>query len=273
MARAYAFVDGAAFENGAACLLKDLGCSFEEINWSALTRKADRIFYFDSLPTKKDDEDQTEFDEKLRKKQKRFALLRRVPNMHVREGFTRIRADNTRRPLLTQKGVDIALAVEVLLHAHLGNIEVARLFLNDLDFFPLLESLTNTRVRTELFYSPEKTADELLEAADTTEKITYYSLFTSVPAKLEACLALSREGYRYPGDAVSEREGTNEFGSVTLWFSTNNKKYYIEGHFEGGQYDCSCRSKKLLISYFETVTLTKIVWAPTESAVAMEQTR
>ena len=269
MARTYAFIDGAAFEYGVAHLLRDLGASFEDINWDALTRNADRIFYFDALPTRKNGEDSIAFEQRLEAKQTNLARLRRVPNMHVREGFTRIR-ENTKRPAISQKGVDIALAVEVLLHAHLGNIENARLFLNDLDFFPLLESLTNTRVRTELFYSREKTAKELLEVADISEEISHYSLLCCLPQRLRDSLSIEGKSHVDFDDAVPLRKGHTKFGEVTLYFSKVGGKYFVEGCVEGGPYECSCCSDKILISYFEIVGLGHIIWDSPKNDVAME---
>ena len=261
MPRSYAFIDGAAFEVGVLPIFKDLDTELEDINWATLTRNADRIFYFDALPVKKETDSDSDFEKKIEQKKRTFGFLKRVPNMHVREGFTRVKS-NSNRPQLTQKGVDIALACEVLLHSHLENIEIARLFLNDLDFCPLLESLTSTRVRTELFYIAGKTADELLEVADISEEVTHYNVFDSLPQKNKRTFAFeSCNVTEYP-DSILKQSGMGQYGPIQLWHSVSGDKYILDGLMESETYCCKCRSAELLIAHFNKVGVGPIIWIP-----------
>ena len=95
--------------------------------------------------------------------------LNRIPSVHVREGVTKYRRGRGSQ----QKGVDVMLAVEALQQAIRGNTDEIVLVISDLDFYPLLEALAQTRVSTELFYNSEKTAPELIYSADFATPITY----------------------------------------------------------------------------------------------------
>ena len=68
--------------------------------------------------------------------------------------------------LVRQKGVDVLLAVEVYQHAVNGNMDTAEIVASDLDYYPLLDALVQTRVRTVLWYDLDKTTPELIRTAD-----------------------------------------------------------------------------------------------------------
>jgi uncharacterized LabA/DUF88 family protein len=257
--RAYAFIDGASFERNAGPILAQYESPIEELNWQALTRNAERIFYFDALPTKKNNQTDEDFQTQLSNKQQFFSRLRRVPNMHVREGITRFR-QGSGKPLLQQKGVDIALAVEVLRHAHSGNMDVARIFANDADFYPLLDALTSTKVRSELYFSANAVSTELVEAADMAEELNHYTLHTSLP---EA----QRQKYTISGHAedishYSRRLlGEANFGPVyVLERPTEPKLYVLEGPYQDSNlYSHMSASLELLIGHYEAIIKSKIV--------------
>jgi uncharacterized LabA/DUF88 family protein len=256
--RAYAFIDGAAFELSVGKILAEFGCTEEDINWQALTRNAARIYYFDALPTKKEKEQADDFDQKLKEKKIKFAKLRRVENMHVREGLTRPRdgAPNG----LSQKGVDIALATEVMIHTFRENMDCARIFANDLDFFPLLDAMTSTKVRTELFYTPGKTPTEFVEAADKAEEIGYYLVYSSLPEK-------TRQEYQISllDEAIDQydfiKTGNNKFGRIEIHRGGMPLQYSLNGKINLlDRYCYLSKSLELLVDHFEIISKSKVVW-------------
>lgn len=263
---AYAFIDGASFEPALRSMASKLNCTFDEIMWSALTRNAERIFYFDALPVKKDSESVIDFERKLEDKKLMFAKLRRVPNLHVREGITRFRK-NSNGPGLTQKGVDVALAVEVLSHAHRGTIHTARLFVSDLDFYPLLDALTSTRVRSELWYLPKKTAPELLEAADVSTELNYYHFIASLPAAQMAGYGPS--GVDEDTDDY-ERVGTGSLNGmeVVLSKSPREDKFVLRGPYDGrssASYATHMsRCSEVLVEHLEACARATVTWKDLE---------
>ena len=256
---AYAFIDGAAFD----AALEELGpifdATYRDIYWPMLTRNARRIFYFDALPSLKDGEKQEEFELKLKAKQEKFSFLKKVPGFHVREGFTRPRG-NSRGPVLQQKGVDVALAVEVLRHTHRDNMGTARLFLSDLDFFPLLEAITDTRVISELFYRPGKTAPELIEVADLSQKFDHFFLLNGLSQSFRDIFYVQPMPPDYLDGASEIAAGRERFGSVKMFYSVQTGHFGIVANFNGNPHQWSGRSVELLVYHYESLSRTTIKW-------------
>jgi uncharacterized LabA/DUF88 family protein len=272
--RAYAFIDGKAFEETIGEILTDFMTSIDEINWQALTRNASRIFYFDALPVewqvkskdteKPEDKEKTQnkenFVKKLNAQLEKFSRLRRVPNLHVREGVTQSRKNSGAAPL-QQKGVDIALVVEVLTHAHLGNMDVARIFASDRDFFPLLDALTNSKVKSELYYDPYKTKRQLIESADVAIELNHYSVFSALPQDKQSFYGITGhtediENY------IPIETGINNFGAVEILKAASYDNFVMRGKVDSSNtLNHMSRSKPLLISHFEACSKHPVKWA------------
>jgi uncharacterized LabA/DUF88 family protein len=258
MDRAYAFIDGHAFELTIGKILADFGCNEDDINWQALTRNAARIYYFDALPTRKAKESLVDSMNKLTAKKAKFSKLRRVDNMHVREGLTRPREGAPNG--LSQKGVDIALATEVMIHAFRDNMDCARIFANDLDFFPLLDAMTSTKVRTEVFYNAQNTPAEIIEAADKAEEINHYFVYPSLPDKVRQEFQISGRNESID-DYDFIKAGANEHGKVVLLQGGNFNQFALTGKISVTDgYECLSKSKQLLIDHFQICSKSKVVW-------------
>ncbi|NOJ43029.1 NYN domain-containing protein [Bradyrhizobium australiense] len=170
----YLFIDGGFIENmipkAAAFLGMELNSS---LDYRAIAGGFQRTFYYDALPSRKDNDTDESFNTKLVAKLKLFDRVNRTPFMHTREGITRSRS--TRR-MLEQKGVDILLAIDVYKHASLRNMAEAHIMTTDLDFFPLFEALRDTPVSVHLHcYAPE-TSEELMSLADVVIPITPFTI-------------------------------------------------------------------------------------------------
>jgi uncharacterized LabA/DUF88 family protein len=261
LTRAYAFIDGAAFEASTREFLDHYEASIHDIDWSAMTKNADRIFYFDALPSKRDDEMQDNFDARLKEKQDYFSWLRRIPNMHVREGFTRLK-QLSKKPVLTQKGVDIALAVEVLAHAHSGKMDEAVIFANDLDFFPLLDAMTNTRVKTSLYFHKMKTAHELLEISDNSFEINFYSIHSWLPMRIRENYLLESMQFRLDKEVlVCVVDGSGKHSDVSISFEKGARHFHAFGEMkDGSEYLVTSNSLELLKAHFEFCAAEPIKW-------------
>ena len=233
------------------------GASYRDINWHALTRGAQRIFYFDALPRQKSDETEEAFEKKLNEKQEKFSFLKRVPGLHVREGLTRLR-ENSRRP--QQKGVDVALAVEVLKHAHRENMGAARLFLNDLDFLPLLEALTDTKVLSELVYFPRKTSTDLIEAADRSEVFDVQLLWNSLNHPLKKKFSLESWQSDKTESASPVATGNNKYGPVEIFFINEAKQYGVGGLIGSETYLVASNCLELVVCHFDACAQCTTEW-------------
>jgi uncharacterized LabA/DUF88 family protein len=261
MSRAYLFIDGAAFAESVDSPLAHFGATIRDINWASLSKNAERIFYFDALPVQKPAENVDKFNERLTAKKSLFAYLRRIPNMHVREGFTRVRPTG-KNPPLRQKGVDIALAVEVLTHAHSGNFDEARIIANDLDFYPLLDALTNTRVKTLLYFNRRKTANELLEAADVAEEIGFYAVWSWLPSSIRDKETIEGRNAEIEASGLElVSTGVSNFGECLIHRIKGSGKFLLVGSMgDRGIYECVSTNLELLRSHFEATASFPVEW-------------
>ncbi len=139
----------------------DYGQFFNNLN-------ADRVYYYDAWPQKKQNELDAEFKLRENEKETFFRFLNRTANVRVRSGTTRW----GRRQGQHQKGVDVLLAVDVLSHVLSGATDHVTLVVSDLDFYPIFDALHQTRVKSLLVYSMGNTSDELIGAADTAMSLT-----------------------------------------------------------------------------------------------------
>lgn len=163
----YVYVDGSSFEDflqyssARLNLSSPLKFSYERY-FQLLSGEISRIFYYDAYPHKTDSENSAQFEERTNKKENLFKELSRIDGVHVRTGTARHR----KRKGVEQKGVDIQLALDAFQHAVHNNTEEAIIITNDLDFYPLLEALTQTKTTSTLIYVVGKTSENLIEAAD-----------------------------------------------------------------------------------------------------------
>jgi uncharacterized LabA/DUF88 family protein len=161
--RRYCFIDGSSLIYTLSDNHTELyGDAQLKIDWRSVLSGYDRVFFFDALPSKKKNESVEKHESRLAEKIDFHNSLSQIPGVHVREGVVKYR----RKGGGQQKGVDVMLAVEALQQAMRGNVDEIVLIVSDLDFYPLLEALAQTRASTEIMYDPEKTATELIYSAD-----------------------------------------------------------------------------------------------------------
>lgn len=82
--------------------------------------------------------------------------------MHVYEGDARTR----KRRGLEQKKVDVMLTVDMLSHTFRRNMHEATLMTGDADFKPVVDALVHEGMFITVWFPPEETSKELLDAAD-----------------------------------------------------------------------------------------------------------
>lgn len=178
--RKYLFIDGNYLQRTIEIFSKRIQENFTTvpIDYGAMRRGFQRIIYYDSLPAKKKNQNQSDFEVAFNNKQEFLNQIRLQPKFHVRDGYTRVRprADSG----IEQKGVDTWLAIEVMQFAFKGNLDVAEIITGDLDLYPLFEALVQTNTTGVLHYHKGHTSQELIMSADiaypiTTEKIINWS--------------------------------------------------------------------------------------------------
>jgi uncharacterized LabA/DUF88 family protein len=174
--RKYLFIDGASFEEA----LKDM-CKFifpnedvlSFVDFRQVSHGFDRVFYYDSLPARKNNQTDTEHQSAVSRKQMIFDRINAAPNSHVRGAFSKYARRLKRQE---QKGVDVLFAIDVLQHTYQGNMDKAAIITGDLDFLPLFDAIVQTRVTSELIYDKRSVAAELVESADISRAIRFYDL-------------------------------------------------------------------------------------------------
>lgn len=148
----YLFVDGAYFLKIAQNVARAVDPSLDylsTINFSVISHPYDRSFYYDSYPP----ENAVDYESKRSQKEILFETINLTPNFRVNYGASK---NWNKRRGVEQKGVDVLLAIEVFQHAVSGNMDIASIVTGDVDFLPLLEAISRTRVKTEILFDPKK---------------------------------------------------------------------------------------------------------------------
>lgn len=218
--RKYLFIDGASFESTIKSMCGRYLPSdevLEFVNFNAFSG-FQRTFYYDSYP-KIDSID--EKDPKYTKKSKIFDEIKRAKNCHVHTGVLRHRE---KKKTKEQKGVDVMLAIQVMQHAYQGNMDEAHILTSDLDFFPVFDALTQTRVSTILIYDPKKTADDLVYSADRAQNITYGEIYQWLKAP-------ERDYFSY----TEISSGQSEFHKTIESISALSLEFEPLDHLEGSK--------------------------------------
>lgn len=139
-----------------------------QIAWSSFSQNYTKIFYYDALPARLDDEDDRQYEERNSEIIELHSNLRNINGFHVYEGDVRRARSRRERP--QQKKVDVMIAVDMLLHTFRRNMNLATLIASDLDFSPLLHALVREGMYVTLWYPPSATSEELRAAADARRK-------------------------------------------------------------------------------------------------------
>ncbi len=176
MPRKYLFLDAGAVAANYRELASDLSEASISLDIMSLAAyggdRFDRIFYYDAIPNKRPDESEYAYADKLAEKERELSALSQISNVHVRTGTAKFR----KKKGLEQKGVDVLIAIDMLRFAFQGHMDEAWLWSSDLDMYPALDALTETRVQTTLLYAPRTTSRELVACADRSVALTVKNL-------------------------------------------------------------------------------------------------
>lgn len=146
---------------------------FSNILWERVRFGSRRVFFYDSLPVRKGNQNQTDFELELECRVAELNKIRSTTDFHVRDGVSRLRRTQNRRE---QKGVDILLAIDAMRFAFQGTAQQLTIVTSDMDFFPVFEALQQTSCRGVLRYQADKTSDELIYCADEATPIFFQEL-------------------------------------------------------------------------------------------------
>lgn len=123
-----------------------------------------RLFYYDCIEElPRPEETDQMFNERTASQRKLLSRVNEAALCHIRLGTLK---QHQRRRGVSQKEVDVKIAVDMLTHAAGRSMDKAVLVTGDLDFRPVVESLVELGVIVQLAYDPRVTAAELQDAAD-----------------------------------------------------------------------------------------------------------
>jgi uncharacterized LabA/DUF88 family protein len=175
----YLFIDGGCLDRVLQKFSEQLfGVKKLEIDYRKLAMGFQKVFYYDCLPIKKNGEDETVYQNRLKPKIELFNHLKSIDTFHVYEGTARLR---DKKKTQEQKEIDIMIAVDMLTHSFHRNMDEATLLTGDLDFKPLIDALVMNGMDVSLWYPKGETNYELVDAADSRRAITanmVYGWFT-----------------------------------------------------------------------------------------------
>jgi uncharacterized LabA/DUF88 family protein len=164
----YLFVDGGAFRS----ILKSISREYFNdddllsiIDFEKMSSEFTKVFYYDCYLPEKDTQ---EYQTLLERQIALFNKMRRASGFHVIEGITRKKAKRNE-----QKGVDVNIAVDMLMHTYRKNMDNAYLLTGDADFIPLVKALVNEGMYVTLIYDKKSTSNELLLEVDDSIVIDY----------------------------------------------------------------------------------------------------
>jgi uncharacterized LabA/DUF88 family protein len=206
MDKTYAYIDGAFLRDRSAVAIEGMfGCKPElDFNHIRSLLGANRLFYYDCIEDgPRDGETQEGFERRTQAQNSFVESATRSNLCHVKLGTLRERQKGKR---ITQKEVDVKIAVDMLTDAHNKSIERAVLMTGDLDFRPVVERLVQLGVIVELRYDPKVTAEELIAAADIRQPITIQDWWVLLTSS-------SRAAHPLPSRSIGQSQ---RFASVVL---------------------------------------------------------
>lgn len=181
----------------------------------------DKIFYYDAVPGKEHGENQAVYEARVQPDHDRFAKIQALDRVHIALGKI---VGRERR----QKGVDVQLAVDMMIHAFRGTITRATLFAGDADFIPLIKALVSEGLHVTLWHAPQANAD-LKGAADSTRLFNFkhdYNCLTADGERPAFLISRAGSGNDAPArDGLSTVVGIGEYkfagrwqtGTLTVW--------------------------------------------------------
>lgn len=169
----YIFIDGASLNAHLRTIAEIFFDRIEfEISLDNLPSSYTKIFYYDAVPVRQQDEGEREYEERTGNQREALRRISLTDCVHVYEGDARRR----RKRGLEQKMVDVMLAVDMLMHCFKGNTNKFTLLSGDQDFKPVVDALVQEGAFVTLWYPPGETNAELVAAADIRRPISLRDL-------------------------------------------------------------------------------------------------
>ncbi|MGJ0483818.1 MAG: NYN domain-containing protein [Methylomicrobium sp.] len=143
---------------------------FLPIDYSKVSSGYKKVFYYNCLPIRRINEDETSFNTRLDSQINRFKKIQSTRGWHVQEGVLK----REKKP--TQKEIDVLIAVDMLTHSYRRNMNKLGFIAGDQDFRPLLKALVLDGMYVELISEEKSVSEELKLASDAFIEINLYTI-------------------------------------------------------------------------------------------------
>ena len=157
--RVAVFIDGSNLYHSLKQRFGKASVDFEKLCAKLVTGRALFRIYYYNAPL-----DQTKEPDRYRDQQKFFASLRSVPYLELRRGRLVYRNWPSEPPY--EKGIDVKLATDMLVHGFRGNYDTVVLVSGDNDFSDALQAVKDMGKHVEVALFGERASQQLREVAD-----------------------------------------------------------------------------------------------------------
>jgi uncharacterized LabA/DUF88 family protein len=258
----HAYIDGAFLRERSAIAIRNVWRAEPDLDFNNIrsTLSADRLFYYDCVEDEpRPSETPEAFAVRTEQQRSLLAKIAQADLCHIRLGTLK---QQERGKRVTQKEVDVRIAVDMLTHAFSRNLERAILVTSDLDFRPVIDSLVQLGTVVELRYDPAVAAVELQQAADIRRVLTVDEWWFFCNAKFRSEHPMPKKWMGQPNPVLRLlRIGQLHRRPVRLWEAPDNT-YTVE--IERAESDMSLcansRDMEFLISRFLPVWQPGLVW-------------
>lgn len=244
----YVFIDGGYFRARRKELFAPLFGKDGETDYSLLanTLGCRKGFYYDCTDERKPNEPASEFEARKARQMEEFNRIRQYPGFHVFQGTL----SGERR----QKEVDVALAVDVLMHAHAKNINEAFLVAGDLDFRPLVKALIQLGIYVTILCRRSSSL-ELQYAADHVNELTFTWVYGWSTPEFRRAHPIPETSLRGDPNMPGWSKiavGKTEFGEAVL-FHNNRMDFMLKAVSGEGLLSAQFNNRDFLERYFRHV--------------------
>ncbi len=218
MTATYLFIDGGYLRAARREIFQNFFASDCELDFARIKNSIGclKAFYYDCHDEQRKDEDAEQFTKRHQDQIDEFNRIRACAGFHVVHGTLSARR---------QKEVDVALAVDMLMHAHAKNMTDAHLIAGDLDFRPLVKALVQVGIYVTVWSQRAHASTELRYAADNAREISVLDLYGWSP---DAFRRVHRIPVHFHGDSTVNGNTVIATG-VSAW-ANPVRLYWNGGH-------------------------------------------
>ena len=205
--QAYLFIDAGYLRKVLEDISTHIGRPFD-IDLAEIIKMYEKTFYYDCPPSQRKDESNHDFELRATDHETDIERISFLDGCHVYEGTISGKGGRAR-----QKGVDVKLAVDMLMHAMARNAHQFTLLSGDRDFEPLAKAIVNSGRKMHVWAAQKSASKELLAAADVRSIMTATQLastYTPVSGREH------RLQYRYRGN---DKHPADIYGDDLIWSS------------------------------------------------------